>query len=173
MLKKFTFVVLVGISLLHATEINSIADIRKVYTQIHNTLSSMYLKRIDVSYQSSEGGEIKVYSNPKAHLRMIKKELFGEMGKYIHESYYADDKLFFVFEADIRYNAPMYSNMFDSKQNEVIEDRYYFIHGKMIRWLHGKKQIDPKSQDFEKKAQEILQTAQNIKQETNLNKARI
>jgi hypothetical protein len=49
------------------------------------------------------------------------------------------------------------SESFDPKKTKITENRYYFLNGKMIRWLdEAKKQIDTRTTEFEKAETEIL-----------------
>jgi len=87
---------------------------------------------------TSEGGHLDEYYKDGE----IKKKIFslyGEMGKSILEFYFKENKLFFVFAQDFKYDKPMYIQ--GSEIKEKLENRYYFHEENLIRWMDSEKNI--------------------------------
>ena len=116
-----------------------IADIRKQFAEVNVELPN-YQKVQKELMESAEGGQLTGYYE-QGSLRKMVVANYGEMGREVKEYFFLDDRLFFVFEQEARYNAPMYTEGY--KVESVREQRYYFHEGNLIRWLDGKTEVPP------------------------------
>ena len=145
----------------------AIAQIKAEYQAIRKALPTYSEESMDLADESTEGGEAKIYRDKQKDIRLIRTNQYGEMGKTIMEFYYQNGSLIFAYRESHQYNVPFYmipekakevgSESFDPKETKIVENRYYFINGKMIRWLdEAKKQIDTRTTEFKKAETEIL-----------------
>jgi len=147
---------------------STITQIRKEYQAIQSALPTLKMESLALYGYSTEGGEAKVYRDAKGNVRLIRVELFEEMGKIFEEYYYQNGSLIFVFYERHDYNVPFYvtpeiakeigsDESFDGRKTKITEDRYYFNSGKMIRWLNDeKKKVDTKSKEFRETEKQIM-----------------
>jgi|GEM_PF-3558199 len=140
-------------------QIDSIAQIRSEYAAINRQAASLNRQVVSLNDRSSEGGEVTIYRNKNGAVRLVREVVMGETGKVQREYYYEANVPFFVFEVTTRYNAPIYLPQFNPSLSEKSEERYYFLHGKMVRWLHGKKSIKSVDPTFAKKERILLEEA--------------
>ncbi|MBN8855183.1 MAG: hypothetical protein BGO55_24745 [Sphingobacteriales bacterium 50-39] len=124
-----------------------ISNIRAEYQKIN----SSKLRVVDAEPQdeSSEGGEVKKYYDGK-RLRKIVADYAGAIGKTMWEYYFSGEELCFVYEVAYTYDRPMSGHVIKKEEN-----RYYFRHRQMIRWIDNKGKIKDKSLCADK-AREIL-----------------
>ena len=145
----------------------AISQIRAEYQAIRKALPTYSEESVDLADESTEGGEAKIYRDKQKDIRLIRTNQYGEMGKTIMEFYYQNGSLIFAYRESHQYNAPFYmtpekakevgSEPFDPKKTKIVENRYYFLNGKMIRWLdEAKKQIDTRTTEFKEAETEIL-----------------
>ncbi len=123
---------------------------------------------------STEGGEIKFYSDNKGNLKKIMVVLGYETGRLDEEYYINNYRLIFVFKNNVEYNSPIYftqkerpygAEAFDYNKGRHQEDRYYFNGSKMIRWVnHLNKQVRPDSSEFKAAESELLDSFQKYKE---------
>jgi hypothetical protein len=78
---------------------------------------------------STEGGELTTYLLNSSVRKMV-AQLYGERGQSTQEYYFWDDRLFFVFQIESRYDKPLSGRIV-----ERAEARFYFSDGALIRWL--------------------------------------
>jgi len=140
-------------------QIDSIAQIRSEYAAINRQAASLNRQVVSLNDRSSEGGEVTIYRNKNGAVRLVREVVMGETGKVQREYYYEANVPFFVFEVTTRYNAPIYLPQFNPSLSEKSEERYYFLHGKMVRWLHGKESIKSVDPTFAKKERTLLEEA--------------
>lgn len=119
-----------------------VLEIRQEYKSIREASPSLARTEIEVSDYSTEGGKATSYSDKQGTIRLIKVELDGESGKVLEEFYYRKGALIFVFRENHRYNVPYYVTAesgggvaFDPKKTKITEDRFYFVKGRMLRWI--------------------------------------
>ncbi|GAB1409608.1 hypothetical protein MASR1M90_07620 [Desulfovibrionales bacterium] len=150
-----------------------IVRIRSHYQKIRQALPNFKRVHINVDDLSTEGGEAQAYYDTQGHIRLVTTQLFFESGKTFEEHYYADDALIFVLSTDHRYNVPIYVDQetadefhceaFDPKKSKILENRYYFSSGKMIRWLDGnKKAVSPEHSEFIDAEKTVVHNAQEF-----------
>jgi hypothetical protein len=124
-----------------------INDIRVKYKSVRDNLKNYSTKSIDLSGESTEGGQAKGYYKGK-QLKLIEITSFGETGKSKLEYYFDNGQLFFALELQYKYNRPIYwdkkhmqenndTEAYDPKKTIVTKDRYYFHQMKLIRWLNN------------------------------------
>ena len=121
-----------------------LAPIRANFKRI-NSLNDWSLVLQKDLYQSTEGGFVCFYYfNDK--IEKIVERNFGETGQNLKEFYLLNGELSFVLERSYNYNRPLFydstimkkhndTEAFDFEQSEIIEDRSYFIKGKMVHAL--------------------------------------
>jgi hypothetical protein len=75
-------------------------------------------------------------------VRKMVAQLYGERGQSTQEYYFWDDRLFFVFQIESRYDKPLSGRVVERK-----EARFYFSDGALIRWLAGMTEIPASSSE--------------------------
>ena len=155
------------------SEDDIINDIRQKFKTISTSIDSYKKVTKDVMDESTEGGEMEAFYDGDELKKLVVK-LYGETGQSIEEFYFWDNKLFFVFSRDFRYNRPIYmdeeyakqigeSEYFDDAKTVIEENRYYFHDKKLIRWLDPKKnKIDVATPDAKQKAVETLEWVERM-----------
>lgn len=102
---------------------------------------------------STEGGDRVCYYY-QDRLRKVTITLYGEMGRFIANYYFADDQLIYIFTTHFDYDKPFYVKGF--KVKTIQNDYYYFRRGNLIRWVKsGGEVVKSTSEDFLKEQQEI------------------
>ncbi len=134
-----------------------VAGIRKAFAEVNAGLSGWKKVKKELM-ESTEGGELTAYYDEQGNLRKMVVANYGEMGKSIEEYYFSDGKLFFVFEQQFYYTAPIYTE--NSKVERVDEQRYYFYDDSLIRWLSGKQQVSELK--FPEREAEVLDEAKRL-----------
>ena len=133
-------------------------DIRAHYAYINENLSSWDESKADVPGMSTEGGQLTAYVD----LYFVKKiivELYGEMGRLRDEYYFFDNSLVFVYSETHQYDKPF------GETQKIIENRYYFHDGIMLRWLDlEKKEVPADSAEFKENEDRILREAEFFRQ---------
>lgn len=93
-------------------------------------------------HESTQGG-VATFYYWNSNLEKIVVRYFGEAGQVLTEFYLLNRELSFVLERSYNYNRPIYwdsmhmkenndTEVFDYEKSEIIEDRSYFIKGKMV-----------------------------------------
>lgn len=149
-----------------------VIDIRKKFTEIENNCKTSYKRTSkDLNDYSTEGGSVSVFSD-KDQIRKAKTIFYGETGKAITEYYFWDNKVFFIFRQNYRYNSSIYITedteegfeAYDENKTKIYEDRYYFLNETLVRWIdENKEKIDRYSSSFNEKQKAILEDIEFIK----------
>ena len=107
-----------------------------------NNYKNYQITTADDNDKSSEGGVIEYYSR-NGELKKIVTKYYGESGKSITEYYVKNNNVYFVYNANYHYNAPLYVNeTLDKKKTKIKEKRYYFdSDGNLIRYIDENKKI--------------------------------
>ena len=107
----------------------------------YQKINSSKLRAVDAEPQgeSSEGGEVKKYYDGKG-LRKIVTDYAGAIGRATGEYYFSGEELCFAYIVEYTYDRPM-----SGKVVKKVENRYYFHHRRMIRWIDNKGKIKDKS----------------------------
>lgn len=117
-------------------------------------------------WETTEGGEVHFYyTNDK--LEKIIARNFGEMFQKLTEYYLLDNELSFVFEKSFKYNRPIDwdstkmkemgdNEVLDFEKSEIIEDRSYFIDGKLVHQANNQDCGSPMADDYLAKEQTRL-----------------
>jgi len=118
--------------------------IRANFKRINSISNWTNIKTKDI-WETTEGGEAKFYYL-NGQLEKITIHHFGETFQKLTEYYLLNGELSFVFEKSYQYNRPIYhdsaamkemndTETFDIEKSEIIEDRSYFDHGKLIHQI--------------------------------------
>lgn len=128
-----------------ARQIPDISLIRSEYQAIREALPGLVSEQAEILDLSTEGGEATAFRDPDGNIRLLALELFFDTGMTREEFYFSKGSLIFVLRARHQYNAPVYFSQeeanllgeeaFDAEKTTLSEDRFYFHHEKMIRWL--------------------------------------
>jgi len=124
-----------------------ITNIRAEYQKIN--ASKLRVVDAEAQDESSEGGEVKKYYDSRG-LRKVVAEYMGAIGRAKWEYYFSGDELCFAYEVDYTYDKPMSGHVIKKEEN-----RYYFHHRRMIRWIDEKGRIRDKDL-YADKARDIL-----------------
>ena len=124
-----------------------ISNIRAEYQKINS--SKMRVVDAEPQEESSEGGEVKKYYDSKG-LRKIAADYMGAIGRTTWEYYFFGEELCFVYTVAYTYDKPMSGHVIKKEEN-----RYYFHHRQMIRWIDERGKIKDKSL-YADKAKDIL-----------------
>lgn len=156
----------------------AIEGIRQSYNKIHSSLRLLKVSEFESDLQSTDGVEAKRYVDAKGKIKLIKIDAFGETGKWFSEYYFKSEEPIFVLTITHQYNAPYYwdkkkakelgNEAFDPKKTKVLENRYYFNKGQLIRWIDENKQtVKTSDVRFKAEGKKVLAESQNL-----LNKAK-
>jgi hypothetical protein len=118
-----------------------LAPIRANFKRI-NSIDEWSLVLQKDLYQSTEGGYVCFYYFNDQIEKIVERN-FGESGQNLTEFYLLNGELSFVLERSYNYNRPLFydstsmkenndTEAFDFEQSEIMEDRSYFIKGKMV-----------------------------------------
>ena len=121
--------------------------IRANFKRINSISDWTNIKTKDI-WETTEGGEAKFYYL-NGQLEKITTQHFGETFQKLIEYYLLNGQLSFVFEKSYKYNRPIYhdsaamkemndTETFDIEKSEIIEDRSYFDHGKLIHQISSR-----------------------------------
>jgi len=122
-----------------------LGDIEKEFKRIKKTLKNYKSKTYPLNDISAEGGEAVIYKNSVGKIVFAQVTLFGENYKDIEELYFKKGKLVYGETKYYAYNAPMYTDEFDSKKTKEIVSKYYFKDLKLMKFVQGSKVIRDKS----------------------------
>ena len=139
-----------------------IRTIRGEYAAINAAIQAKKLQVTtkDLEGLSTEGGEMRKYFEGK-ELRKTVIEVFGETGKWLTEYYYVHGELFFCYSADTKYTKSIAVE--GNRIRAVEQNRYYFEHGKMIRWINPAGKIVSAIR-YSKKTKELLDELKDAEQ---------
>lgn len=121
--------------------------IRANFKRVNSISDWTNIKTKDI-WETTEGGEAKFYYL-NGQLEKITTQHFGETFQKLIEYYLLNGQLSFVFEKSYKYNRPIYydsaamkemndTETFDIEKSEIIEDRGYFDHGKLIHQIRSR-----------------------------------
>jgi hypothetical protein len=141
----------------------SITEIRAKYASVKKLESKMKIKKLDAaSGESAEGSKAEVFRYG-AEIKEIREEYFGESGKSKYYYFYENGRPFFVLLEETNYSLPLMEPVpgLPKPTKSTIEHRHYFKGELMIRWLKGKEEIKPTSEEFKGRGNELLKSAQD------------
>lgn len=118
---------------------------------------------------AGEGGYVK-YFYRKGKLEKLVARYFGETYQQLVEYYLLNGELSFVFDKTCRYNRPFNydstamkensdTEAFDINKSELIENRSYFKHGKLIHQLNNQDCGTPFTEEYLLGEQQNIQRA--------------
>ena len=129
------------------TKIANIDDIKSKFQKIHTKEKSYSKKEKEIDDISTEGAQA-TYFYDKNNLKLIKVDIYGEMGKEEQDYYFDNGKVFFIYTKEISYNAPMYVKAFSKKLSKTKTKRLHFINGHLAKLLVNGKEIAKNSASF-------------------------
>jgi hypothetical protein len=130
-----------------------VKTIRAHYSEIEGSLKSCKQVKRDLPGESAEGGELTAHLKDSS-IRKLSAKFFGESGKALMEYYFWDNQLIFVLRVDSHYTKPM-SGVVKTKT----EERFYFAHGSLIRWLDAQNKDVTASAEKAARERELLADA--------------
>lgn len=129
-----------------------VKTIRSRYAAVDKDLSRCRQVKRDLMDESTEGGELTAYFSGQALRKMVAK-VYGEMGQSRQEYYFWDERLFFVFRVQSRYDKPF------GKVVSKKEERFYFADDALIRWLDPQKKEVPAGPEMQERGRDWLAQA--------------
>lgn len=119
-------------------------------------------------WETTEGGIVKYYFLDDSLRKMIVRR-FGDTFQYLAEFYLLKGELSFVFEKHLEYNRPITydsinmvenndNQVFDFEKSEIVEERSYFLNGKLVHQLNNQDCGAPIADDFLMEEQKRIQT---------------
>lgn len=137
--------------------ISQLAPIRANFKRI-NSISQWSTTSTKELEESTEGGEA-IFYYMNGVLEKIATRHFGETFQQLTEYYLLDGQLSFVFEKALKYNRPIYydsvamkenndNEAFDIKKSEIVENRSYFAHGKLLHQVNNQDCGSPFSKEY-------------------------
>ncbi len=133
-----------------------IASIRQRYATINRNQAKYKRVKKDLLGFSTEGGELVVYLDDRAIVKMV-ANFYGESGRAVEEYYYRGDQLIFVFRKESRYDNPLSGRVVSTQQQ-----RFYFNNGQLIRWLDEKGKSVAAGPTFSSKQEELLTSSKEF-----------
>lgn len=129
-----------------------IKNIRKEYYTINKNLASYKMVKKTLSGYSAEGSLLKVYY-ASGQAKKIYVKHFGETGYRVAEYYFKNAQLIFYYDVTVRYNKPR--GMRGSRISSKSDNRIYFHHRSIVKWLHNSKNVPNRMDSYRKKYREI------------------
>ena len=127
--------------------------IRSRYDAVEKDLSGCKQVKRDLPDESAEGGELTAYFSGES-LRKLVAKFYGEAGQAREEYYFWENRLFFVFRVESRYDKPL-----SGKVVSKSEERFYFVDDALIRWLDPRKKEVSAGSEFEQRERDLLAQA--------------
>ncbi|THB63332.1 MAG: hypothetical protein D6E12_17110 [Desulfovibrio sp.] len=139
-----------------ANEEEIVANIREHYAYINENQDTFERTSCELQGFSSEGGELNGWINfTEEFVKKIRATHYGEMGKHVLECWYWDNEPLFCLESTTTYDEPF------GQAASVEENRYYFHHGQMVRWLdRGNALVDQGTIEFAQARDRVLEQAE-------------
>ncbi len=131
-------------------EVDSINKSAKKYTKTTKNVEGISLEGTEATYFVS-GKELK----------KITAKSYGETYKATTEFYYQADKLIFVYRKFQSYDTQVGMNP-PPKVVSTKESRFYFVNGKMIKFLNGKVSVKNTTKFWEDSSSETTQMSQKF-----------
>jgi hypothetical protein len=137
-----------------------IAEIRKEYYSINS--SKLKKDSIEISDETTEGGQVDFYRDASDNLRKIVASYYGENGKLVNEYYISNGNLIFCFTQRFDYNQAITAE--GTSKTTVSEYRYYFgTNKKLIRIIDKDKKVIQDNPSLATQGNEILEEFQKLK----------
>lgn len=102
---------------------------------------------------SAEGGQSVAYFSGPAIMKIV-VTYYGETGRSVEEYYYADGQLTFVFRKESRYSRPLSGKIVSTQ-----EQRFYFRHDELIRWIDADGKEVARGDEYAGKQADFLKTS--------------
>lgn len=115
------------------------------YAQINREMGRYTIVKRDLSGYSPEGGTLRAYLLHGAPRKLVVHH-YGDSGQAVEEYYFWNNRLFFVLRAVFTYDQPLGIKS-SGKMKRSSEHRFYFSHGRLVRWQQGRKLMSLASQE--------------------------
>jgi len=133
---------------------DKITQIRKWYAETNHNIEKYEKVSRTFFGKSSEGSDLTLFREKDYVVKMIQSDI-GAMGRVHTEYYMNENNLYFIFQKQLLYDRPLIDK--DAKLDKVVENRYYFWEGEMIRWINEQgEQVEPSSDNFKSQAKQLL-----------------
>lgn len=134
-----------------------VRTIRQRFTTINQGIRRYKKVKKELSGFSAEGGELIAYLDGRAIVKIV-ATYYGETGRTLEEYYYWNGELIFVLRKELTYDKPLSGKVVRTK-----EDRFYFDHRTLIKWIDQEgKQISSADPEFSKQQQEYLDSSEQF-----------
>ncbi|MBN2092189.1 hypothetical protein JW964_21395, partial [candidate division KSB1 bacterium] len=107
-MKKLIFFILLFNCVLVAQEKQIIQDIRTEYAAIKNAMATFTRDSTAAPDSILPDGDAFYYRDQQKNIRLIELRLLEVTGRTLHEYYFKNNRLFFVYTEVQEYNAPNY-----------------------------------------------------------------
>lgn len=145
---------------------DEIGPVRQNFKEIENIAEWTLVNKMKHPV-SRENGVVEYYYLKDSIMKITSIQL-GETGKLIQAYYPLNGELSFVLEKEYAYNRPIYwdsvmmienndNQVFDINKSEIIEDRSFFVGGKLIRQINNQDCGSPFAEDYLLEEQTRLQ----------------
>ena len=144
-----------------AVRADDVALARSRYAAVDKAVSKIKPVTRDLENYSLEGGWLVAYLQKGVPVKMVVRQ-FGETYKTNDELYFWQGRLFFVLETNERYN---HSIADPDTPLEVVsreKNRYYFVNGKLWRWINGESKTIESGAEFKSQEKEQLSFAREM-----------
>ncbi|WP_291721800.1 hypothetical protein [Bernardetia sp.] len=122
-------------------ELKTIEDIREEYKSIVSKIANKKLDSISFQYECYEeggvGGEVSYFSE-NGSLRVIKYFSGYDHGGISKEYFLKDAKPFFIYKETSSWNFDVDAKVENATRDDITENRFYIIDGKLIQCLEKK-----------------------------------
>ena len=150
-------------SLAAQTDEELLRGIRERYKFITENLNAFASIEKDIEGESAEGAQMKVYHD-NGETILLQATFYGEGGNRTVHQYYHNADLFFVYTVTKLYDLSQPEPARQVTRTE--EHRYYFHHGRLIRWLvdvnKQRQTRDRASAEFQAAEREIPEQALHL-----------
>jgi hypothetical protein len=139
----------------------AVAKIRAEVAAINKAAAKYKKTTRDVEGVSLEGTQAAYYASGR-NLRKITAQIYGETYRATGEFYYQGENLIFAY---------LKRNLYDTQTGmipppkiiRVEEQRFYFSNGKLIRLLHGKKELKQGDAEFSELKDAVTDISSKLK----------
>lgn len=127
--------------------------IRRHYSEINSNLRRYSRIQRDLMNHSTEGGVLNACFAGSAPRKVVVR-LYGCQHQVQKEYYFWNNRLVFVDEVKVRYESLASSKVLSRKEN-----RFYFVQGRLVRWLGPDKKETEANLKVRQQEQAWLQSA--------------
>jgi len=134
-----------------------IADIRKTYRSVGERLEKLDRVVVELDGYAAEGARATGYFSALT-LEKLRVEYFAESGYRVHDFYFADSSLVFM------YSTRQLASQMTPELLGVVENRFYVSNGRLIRWVDDRGRMRTTTQpDAQAELLKVLEDAAEFK----------